>query len=144
MHRLLHTVVQEEQRRISNREMARDELFGLLREAVASANPFAGGTSDALRERLPPGREILMDRGMPTPCYGVCLCNVFCHGLACILMSGRFAVNCLATGVPAVSKLMSDVKSFDQSRLRLPGYPHHCALGCATEGEVALLEMLAV
>ena len=37
----IRTCLQEEQRRVSNREMCRDELLGLLREATAVKQSFA-------------------------------------------------------------------------------------------------------
>lgn len=46
--------------------MVRDEFFGLLREAVASANPFAGASTDVgAKEKLSRGGQLLMDRGRP-------------------------------------------------------------------------------
>lgn len=36
-----HWLMQEDQRRVSNRENVRDDFFGLLRDAASSAAPFA-------------------------------------------------------------------------------------------------------
>jgi hypothetical protein len=68
---------QEEQRKVSNREMVRDELFGLLREAVASANPFAGTCGDGAKGSAAPGRKAVLDRGALVLCPCIDLCRPF-------------------------------------------------------------------
>lgn len=57
-------VWQEEQRRVTNREMCRDELLGLLREAAALGQAFGGsqpanGASDQLRGSANSGTSAL-------------------------------------------------------------------------------------